>query len=239
MKLFNFIFKNKKIKLEDSNVSESVKEKIISAARVCDDDLKTEKNKIFEIEKTAKELIADVFFVPSEYWYDELKFLPDIKIHPKNKNIDSSVLNKTDVLLTEYIQQIKLCESKIDFLNSLLLRYENLLKKIEATVRKSLRLKNNDKTIKALKKYKKKLKTILNNNEDLHTIYEESEHLKIIRDEINDIEEDFSVQKEVNEYINKITSDFDGNNDNLNTEILREEIEKLNDEMKRSEDNDN
>lgn len=62
-------------------------------------------------------------------------------------------------------------------------------------------------------------------------MYEKSEHLKIIQDEINDIEKDFYVQKEVNEYINKITSEFD-NNDNVNTKILREEIEKLNVEIK-------
>lgn len=158
MKLFNFIFNNKKTRYRDLNVSKSIKEKIISAVRVCNDNLEKEKNKVFEIDTTAKKLIADVFFVPSEYWYDELNFLPDIKIHPKNKNIDSAVFNKADVLLTEYIQQIKLCKSKINFLNTLLSSYEDLLRKFEETIRKSLLLKNKDERMKVLKRYKRKLK---------------------------------------------------------------------------------
>ena len=239
MNLFNFIFKNKKSEHKDLNVSESIKGKIVSAIQICKNDLRSEKNKLFEFKTIAKKLIADIYFVPSEYWYDELNFLSKIKSHSENKNIDPSVLTKTDNLLNEYFQQIKLCESKIHFLNSLLLKYETLLKKVENTIHKTLMLKNKEEYIKALKKYKGKLNTVLENNEDLNIIYEESEHLKIIRDEINEIGEDFSVQKEVTEYLHKISSEFEEDVETSDTEILRKEISKLNKEINKREDNDN
>lgn len=238
MKIFKFIFNNKKPKNKDLNASESIKNKIESAIRICKKDLEDERNKIFKIKTMAKELIADIYKVPSKYWYDELKFLSEIKKHPENINIDSSVLSNTDNLLNEYTEQIKLDESKISFLNSLLSQYENLLYKVENTIHKTLMLKNKDEYIKALKKYKGKLNAVLENNDNLNTIYEESEHLKIIRDEINEIEENYSVQKEVNEYINKLTSEFDEDFDNIDTGVLREEINKLKGEINKSTKND-
>ncbi len=239
MNLFNFIFRNKKSKHNDLSASESMKEKILSAIKVCKNDLKSEKNKIFEFKTITNKLIADIYFVPSEYWYDELNFLSEIRKHPENINIDSSVLTKTDDLLNEYFQQIKLCESKMHFLNSLLLRYESLLKKVENTIHKTLMLKNKDEYIKAIKKYKGKLNTVLENNEDLNLIYEESEHFKIIQDEISEIEEDLSVQKEVTEYLHKISSEFEEDVETSDTEILRKEISKLKDAINKREEDDN
>ena len=209
MKIFNFLFKDKKLKSENLSHSESIKMKIESAINVCEKDLQSEKNRIFEIENAAKKLIANIFFVPSEYWYDEITFLPEIKKHSENKEIDASVISKTDSLLAEYFQQIEFCKSKIDILNFLSEKYKKLLIRVEKIIHKTLMLKNKNELFKAIKKYKGKLNTVTNNSENLHVFYEESEHFKIIQEEIRGIEEDFDVQQEVDEYINQITFEFD------------------------------
>ncbi len=234
MKLFNFRLKNKKSEHKDLGASELIKKKITAAVQVCKNDITTERNKIYEIKTLTKKLIADVYFVPSEYWYDELKFINEIKNHPENKTINASVQDKIDKLLEEYTQQIKLCESKIDFLNSLLLKYEALSDKAEKIIHKTLMLKTKDEYVKALKKYKKKLNTFTESTEDLSTIYEESENLKSVRNEISETENDFLIQQEVNEYMNKITSEFNEADDSANTELLRKEIKKLKEEINKT-----
>jgi len=231
MKFFNFKFNRQKFEHENITASETVKEKIIFAIKICEENLHIEENKIYEFENRAKELIADIYTVPSKYWYDELNSYSEIKKHNENKNIDKTVLDKTENLIIDYIEQIKLCNSKINFLNSLLLKYETLLKKVENTVKKTLMLKSNETYIKSLKKYREKLDEVSDSGSEIEHIYEESEHLKTIRDEINGIEEDFLIQKEVNEYINKITSEFYKDTENNNTESIREEISKLNNEI--------
>ncbi len=238
MKFFNFLFKDKTLKNENLNDSESVKQKIESAIRVCERDLKSEKNKIVELENTAKKLIADIFFVPSEYWYDEIKFLSEIKKHPENKDIDASVISKTDRLLSEYFQQIELSKSRIDFLSILSEKYKKLSVRVEKTIHKTLMLKNKNEYFKAIKKYKGKLNTVTESTEDLHTFYEESVHFKTIQQEIREIEEDFDVQKEVDEYINQITLKFGEDTDTVQTEILRDEIDKPEKELKDTKKDD-
>ncbi len=236
MGILNFIFKKNKEQTEDFKNTELFLNKVLNAIKVCKIDIKKEKDKISVTEKWAKELIADIYFIPSEYWYDEIKYLEKIKEQSENKNIDSSIIIKTDKLLNDYINQINLSKSKLDFLNTLLSKYYSLQSKIENTIHKALILKNKDEYVKSIKKYRKKLDDVQNSNFDLHKIYEESEHLKILRNELNEIEEDFSVRQEVDEYINKLTNKYLDNNDFSGSVFLEEEISKIKDDLQKFTD---
>ncbi len=231
MGLLNFIFKNNTIKSDDFGNTEFIREKIITAIRICKQDIRTEENKISEIKKWAKELIADIYFVPSEYWYDEIKYINEIKNHSENKNLNNSVIQKTDNLVSDYFQQIDLAESKLEFLRTLLIKYTNLLNKIENTIQKTLMLKSKNEYIKSIKKYKRKLDEVQNPDDDFSKIYEESEHLKTIKDEIKETEEDFLIQKEVNEYINKLTAEYIKNDTISESDFLRKEILRIKNEL--------
>ncbi|NOZ35059.1 MAG: hypothetical protein GXO80_07160 [Chlorobi bacterium] len=231
MGLLNFIFKNNTIKSDDLGNTEFIREKIITAIRICKQDIRTEENKISEIKKWAKELIADIYFVPSEYWYDEIKYINEIKNHIENKNLNNSVIQKTDNLVSDYFQQIDLAESKLEFLRTLLIKYTNLLNKIENTIQKTLMLKSKNEYIKSIKKYKRKLDEVQNPDEDFSKIYEESEHLKTIKNEITETEEDFLIQKEVNEYINKLTTEYIKNDIISESDFLKKEIIRIKNEL--------
>ncbi|MCF6183348.1 MAG: hypothetical protein L3J56_01765 [Bacteroidales bacterium] len=231
MRILNFFSKNNTVKSDDIGNTEFLREKIISAIRICKQDIRTEENKISEIKKWAKELIADIYFVPSEYWYDEIKYLNEIKNHIENKNLNNSVIQKTDNLVNDYFQQINLSESKLEFLRTLLIKYGNLSDKIDNTIHKTLMLKSKNEYIKSIKKYKRKLDEVQNPDEDFSKIYEESEHLKTIKNEIKETEEDFLIQKEVNEYINKLTTEYMGNDEISESEFLKNEILRIKNEL--------
>ncbi len=231
MRILNFFSKNNTVKSDDLGNIEFLREKIISAIRICKQDIRTEENKISEIKKWAKELIADIYFVPSEYWYDEIKYINEIKNHIENKNLNNSVIQKTDNLVNDYFQQIDLSESKLEFLRTLLIKYGKLSDKIDNTIQKTLMLKSKNEYIKSIKKYKRKLDEVQNPDEDFSKIYEESEHLKTIKDEIKETEEDFLIQKEVNEYINKLTTEYMENDEISESEFLKNEILRIKNEL--------
>ncbi len=226
MKLFKDIFNKYKSDRPDMGNFDDLKIKLLKASQECLNDIREEEKKVSDIEKWENELIADIYFVPSEYWYDEKKYFEKIKKHPQNIELQNSIKEKTEKLLQEYEIQKELILSRIEFLKALKKKYENLLTELE-----KLSPKSKEEYIKSIKKYRKKLKEVRNDSEDFHKLYEESEHFKGIKDEMKELEEDFLIKKEVNDYIKKITSEYFDKESESDGEFLKEEINRLKKDM--------
>ncbi len=222
-------FIRKRAKKDNINLadSESIIKKITSAHEKCRNNIKKEQGKVYELKNIVNKIIADVFFVSSEYWYDEYRYFDEIKKHYENKKLDITIIEKTENTISQYFYQIELCKSKIDFLESLLAKYDEMEKKIRENIEKSLELKREEEKINLLKKYTDKLKSFREYNEDTAAVYEKSEQLKQLDVQIAEIEEDFNVKREVKEYMDKITSDFFDEETIFDSKVITEEMRKL------------
>ncbi len=234
MRLLKNIFKKKK-KIEPAeNSVELLRKNLLSEIAQDKTNIKNLLNKKADIQKSAKELIAELFFVPSDYWYDEWNRYDEIKQHPENAKTDASLKEKTDTLLHEYEEQVLLCETKISFFRSLIQKHEKALEKIEYIIKESAKAQNKKSSLNTLKKHKEKLDAEQKNDRDLETIIENVELFKALKLETAKAEENFLIQKKVREYIARLTDIYENTND-FDTAILREETDKLKKQINKDE----
>ncbi len=231
---FKNLFKSRKsgtYSEEDKN--SGLKIQISSALEKCKKEKGDEINKIDNIKKWTKDLIFEIFDVPTAYWYNELNEYENIKYHESNLSISKELIEKTDKVIEEYKQQIKLSESKIEFCNTLINEYSNILKRLDTTLKKINVISEEEKQFQLLKRHKKRLADLRSDTGNFEEMYEKTGTLEILNDDIEKIEEDFNIKLEVSKYIENIDKEFAEDIENIDSLPIRKEIDNLTKQIKK------
>ncbi len=215
---------------EDENTG--LKNQISSAYEKCIKERDDEINKIDDIKKWSKDLILEIFDVPTAYWYDELNEYENIKYHENNISISKRIIEKTDKVIEEYREQMKLSESKVEFCNTLINEYNDILKRLDTTIKKINSISKEEKQFKLLKRHKKRLADLRSDTGNFEEIFEKTSKLEILNDDIEKIEEDFNIKLEVSKYIENLDKEFAEDIDNINSLPIRKEIDKITKQIK-------
>jgi len=233
LNFFKNIF-NKKIDEQDfvQEQKNIFKSQVELALKKCIEDRKQEINNIDNIKKWAKDIIFEIFNVPTAFWYEELKEYENIKFHEENLSVSKQLIERTDSLIEEYREQLKLSESKITFCDTLINEYKDIIKRYEKTAKRIEQIKQEEEKIKLLKKHKRRIDTLRSKNENFGNIYNETGILDTLQEDIDNIEDDFKIKQEVNEYIENLDKNFNEDIDNIDSLPFRKEIEKLTSEIK-------
>lgn len=216
---------------EDEN--SELKIQISSALEKCKKEKEDEFTKIDNIKKWSKDLILEIFVVPTAYWYDELNEYENIKYHEGNLSISKELIEKTDRVIEEYKQQIKLSKSKIEFCNTLINEYNNILKRLDSTLKKINDISKEEKQFLLLKKHKKRLADLRSDTGNFEEMYEKTGTLELLNDDIEKIEEDFNIKLEVSKYIENLDKEFTEDTDNIDSLPIRKEIDDLTKQIKK------
>jgi DNA repair exonuclease SbcCD ATPase subunit len=218
---------------ESLNENELLRDQISAALEKCKKERDSELKTIENVNKWAKDLILEIFDVPSAYWYDELNEYEQIKFHENNLNISQAVLENTDKVIEEYREQIKLSESKIHFLETLSDEYNEILKKLDSTIKRAEALSEEEQQLELLKNHKKRLAQMKSETANFDEIYQKTGALEVLNDDIKKIEEDFSIKLEVSKYVEQLDKEFAGDVDNIDSLPVRKEIDEITEELKK------
>ena len=194
-KFFKNIFSKKKADNEkDNNVI--LLQKIQNSINKCLKDKNSALDDIENIKKWSKELILEIFKVPSAYWYEELKEYENIKYLPENQNVSQRLVHKCDEVIKGYREQITVQETKIKLSDTLLIEYGKTNKKLQDTILKISKLKKEEEQMKLLEKHNKRISEMSNNTADLENAYNYSDNLEFMNIDIQTIEDEFKLHEE-------------------------------------------
>lgn len=231
MNIFKGIFSSKKA--NESESKKSFREQVLSALDKCKKEKEKEINNISDIKKWAKDIIVEIFEVPTAYWYEEMNEYENIKFHENNLSISERLIKKTDKIIDEYREQIKLSNSKITFCDTLINEYDILIERYDDTIKKISGFKSEERKIKLLNKHKKRIEKMRSGTGNFDKMFEKTGNLELLNDDIENIEEDFKIKQEVTEYIEKLDREFTMDNENVDSFPIRNEINKITEEIKK------
>ncbi len=208
------------------------KQQVEDALVKCKTEKKQEFDNIDNIKKWAKDIILEIFDVPTAFWYEEMNEYENIKFHENNLNVSKMLVKKTDLLIKEYREQIKLSNSKIFFCETLINEYKEILERYENTARKINQIQSEEKKLALLSKHKKRIAKMRSGTGNFEEMYEETGMLDVLNNDISNIEDDFKIKQEVTEYIANLDKEFIEDTENPDSLPIRKEIEKLTSEIK-------
>jgi len=230
MNIFKGIFNPKKRKNESDN---KFREKVLTALNKCKNEKKKEIDNISNVKQWAKDIIIEIFDVPTAFWYEEMAEYENIKYHQDNLNVNKKLVEKTDKIVEDYREQIKLSESKIEFCDTLINEYNEILDRYDNTLITIKRVQSEENKILLLNKHKKRIEKMRSGTGDFEKMFEKTGKLDLLNDDIEKIEEDFKIKQEVTEYIENLDKEFAENDDNIDSLPIRTEIDKLTTEIKK------
>jgi hypothetical protein len=188
-----------------------------------------------QIKKWVIEAISDVFQVPNKFWYDEISKYDEIKLLEENKQINPKVLHKCDEVVYGYIEQIELRNAKIEL-------YKTLIEKYKATKEKMEKIKKiSDDELKAqaklevLEKHNLRIDQLRNSPENLNHHIDETNQLDLLKNEANEVIEEFEISEEVKSSLDDLNQQFNSGKYALGAKSAIDEIEKLVDKIKKQD----
>jgi len=215
------------------NENDLLREQISSALQKCTKEREDEIKNIDNVIKWAKDLILEIFDVPSAYWYDELNEYEQIKFHENNLKISKKVLENTDKVIEEYREQIKLSESKIKFCETLIDEYNEILLRLDSAIKRVNDLTEEEKQLQLLKSHKKRLADMKSETANFEEIFEKTGNLEVLNEDIKKIEEDFTIKLEVSKYVEKLDKEFADDDENIDSLPIRKEIDEITEKLKK------
>ena len=222
-----------RVEENEKKSNQYLRKQISLALEKCKNEKKIENLKIKDIKKWGKDLVFEIFDVPSAYWYEELNEYENIKYHENNLNVSKRLVKKTDKVIEEYREQIKLSITKVDFCNTLINEYEDILVRLDNTIKIIKELKKEESQLKLLNKHKKRLAEMRSDTANFDKIFEKTGKLDLLNDDIQQIEEDFIIRQEVSVYIENLDKEFSEDVENTDSLLIREEINKLTEKIKK------
>ncbi|MCF6366131.1 MAG: hypothetical protein L3J35_08005 [Bacteroidales bacterium] len=232
MNFFKGIFRSKDEHSEPPTLKNNFEEQVSTALKKCIAEKNKEFDNISNIKKWAKDIILEIFDVPTAFWYEELSEYENIKYHENNLKISKRLVEKTDKVIEEYREQIKLSESKIKFCETLIKEYEEIIERYRNTRKNIKQIRSEENKLKLLSKHKKRIAKMKSETGDFEGMFEKTGKLDLLHDDIEKIEEDFSIKQEVTEYIANLDKEFAEDTENIDSLPIRTEIEKLTNEIK-------
>ena len=228
--IFKGIFNSKKRKDESET---NFREQVLTALNKCKNEKKNEIENISNVKEWAKDIIVEIFDVPTAFWYEEMSEYENIKYHKNNLNVSKRLVEKTDRVIVEYREQIKLSQSKIEFCDTLINEYNEILDRYDNTLNTIKRVQSEENKILLLNKHKKRIEKMRSGTGDFEKMFEKTGKLELLNDDIENIEEDFKIKQEVTEYIENLDKEFAEDADNIDSLPIRTEIDKLTTEIKK------
>ncbi len=214
----------------DSDKTLSIK--INSAIKECNVESEHLHHKISDIKDKAKVLISKIFYVPNAYWYDELNFYEKIKSCENNQNLNFEIVSKTDKLIEEYKDQIKLCKTRIDLCEGLKFEFEEIIKILDEKKAESERLKIEENKLSIIKEHSEFIDKLNTKEEDLQMDKVKAD-FEEIKDEILRINEAFRIKQKVKEYMCQLDDHINNGQFTLDIQSIRKELETIAYELKK------
>lgn len=221
-KLFGFSAKKKE---NDFDPIARTVIKIEASKLKCVNESKKAQNEIDFIFKEAKKIILEIFDVPSEFWYEELKKYEKIKSLEKNLKINKTVINRCDLIINGYKEQIEIKKSKIKFNKKLLIKYEEIEKKLNTTINKIKRDKIEKKQLKLLEKHRQIISEMNNENRD-NNLKTKNDELFNLANDIQLIDDELKFKTELQNEFEEVENELNSNLSNNSIQI-KNNIDKL------------
>jgi len=211
---------------------EELLEKLETSINQCKTGIKEAGDEIDQIRKWASEAIRESYAVTNEFVYEELSKFNEIKLLEENKSIDIKVITKCDEIIEAYLEQIKLRVAKIALYNSLIEKYQQNEDKMKAIKKRhdediAARLK-----LDALEKHSQRIEQMIKSPDNIETSIEESYNLDILKNEANEVFEQFEINEEVRADLEALNKQFNTGSLISDSKLAIEKIESLADKIK-------
>lgn len=211
-----FKSKDKEEKQEDNSLEIRIKE----AIEKCEIGKKTSENKIKEIDDWARDIIVQIYsdFLPQanlsfyrdKYKKEALENYQKIKTEHASK-LDTAIVEKCDKIVSGYLTQIQAQNSKLEFFEKLLKKYNESFKNLQTAKRLS---KNID-------KHGKRLTKMDDDTSQLAEVYSGTY-------EMEDITKDFELKTEYYKQIVQLQEQYGEDKESYNNaEAYKEEMDKI------------
>ncbi len=188
---------------------------------------KSEKE-IKQINKWMAELIHENFFVPGDFWYEELAHYEEIKNHKENALVSVEKTKQVDKLLHDYKTQIRFREKKIEL-------KKLMIEKFNKAKEKLLDLSESQKENPVFEKFAKHQNRIQKLNEEQNSLSEEQEQDELLQQlmfKINELIENKKLDEEVKTFMKKLNQQFSADVYEEDPEKIIRQMERLIEEYK-------
>jgi len=190
-------------------------------------------NEIEQIKKWIAEVIHDHFYVPGDFWYEELTHFNEIKANKENLSIDKDIISKSDELIKEYQSQIKFRETKIELSEMTIVKYEESKQKIRNLDSKQITKQEKPEKKDAFKKHQNRLNSLSYIPEDFSVEQNSEKQLENIIENVNELIENHEIEEEVQSFMKKLNEQFNTEMKNYDQARLISEMEKLIEQYKK------
>ncbi len=210
-----------------------ISEKISILVRKNETEIRKLQEEISQLQKWAGEAIATVFFIPSNFLYNEIVEYEKIKQFVENQKVNLRLIKKCDEIVEGYSKQIDFRKTKIQFCESLINEYSLALQQLHETENQLSSLRKESEQFAVLEKHYLRLRELNSDVQELKTSFSAAQELESLENEIVKMQKK---QKEEVEYfsqlekLSEIYSEIPVDNSNT----YKQEIEKLMKNLKNS-----
>ncbi|MEA2041516.1 MAG: hypothetical protein U9N85_03050 [Bacteroidota bacterium] len=187
-----------------------------------------------QIYNAAADIIHEIFDVPSEYWYEELKNYEIIKSEPRNSAISSSLVKKCDEVVEAYTKELEVANKKLAFYESLEEEYKKIRADLNRSLKKISGVREDSEQMHILNQHINDIKNIQNEQFATGKIYLNEEQLKLIKEELDKAKEEMQIKKQVNQEMLPFIADSPSQG-RTDSKILTDEIDDLIKKLKQNQ----
>ncbi len=219
MSWFSNIFANKNINKDDKK-KQSLLKKINTSINNCHTEIQKSEKEIKQIKKWMAELIHENFFVPGDYWYEEIKYFDKIKNHKENSKIQENKINSINKLIEDYQIQIRFREKKMELKQLMLEKFKEAKQQMLELQSDNKKNNLNQPELKTLEKHQNRIQKLNQSQNEITQEEEQDELLKQLMFQINELIENKQIDQEVKAFMKKLNEQF-------TTDIHLENPEKI------------
>ena len=213
------IFANKNINKDDKK-KQSLLKKINTSINNCHTEIQKSEKEIKQIKKWMAELIHENFFVPGDYWYEEIKYFDKIKNHKENSKIQENKINSINKLIEDYQIQIRFREKKMELKQLMLEKFKEAKQQMLELQSDNKKNNLNQPELKTLEKHQNRIQKLNQSQNEITQEEEQDELLKQLMFQINELIENKQIDQEVKAFMKKLNEQF-------TTDIHLENPEKI------------
>jgi hypothetical protein len=217
-------------KNSDKEKKQKLLKKIEFSINNCQTEIQKAEKEIKQIRKWMAGLIHENFFVPGNFWYEELKYYQEIKAHKENSNIPKEKVSEIDRLLADYHTQIHFREKKIELKKLMIEKYHNAKQQLNSLEQNISQEIKNTHGLKTLEKHQNRIQKL--NQTQYNSEQEQAEVLQQLIFQINELIENKQIDEEVKAFMKKLNTQFSSEVYENNPERIISEMERLIEEYK-------
>lgn len=232
MSWYTNIFKKKQLNKENKK-KQSLLKRINASINNCQNEMQQSEKEIKKIKKWMAELIQENFFVPGDYWYEEIKYYNKIKMHKENSGISADKINKIDRLLKDYQTQIHFREKKIELKQLMLEKFQKAKQQLIELESSNKPNNLNTPELKTLEKHQNRIQKLnQTQNNNISQEQKQDELLQQLMFQINELIENKKIDEEVKTFMKKLNTQLESDIHSENPELIIMKMEQLIEEYK-------